>query len=77
MSKPTITRNEYLQVLGLLQLSLYHYNMLVDITKAVAVITGEENDGFDYYGHVSDTVWSGNQVSADEMLHIMEIKVSE
>ena len=63
-----LKKTDYYKVVGLLALADGHRRAMEDITKALVEITGEKADpsGSDYYGHVSDAVWSG--YSADEML---------
>jgi hypothetical protein len=63
-----LKKQDYYKVVGLLALADGHRRAMDDIIKAMVEIVGEKPDpaGSDYYGHVSDAVWSG--YSADEML---------
>jgi hypothetical protein len=67
--KPTITRNEYLQLVGLLTVAKRHTAMLREIIPAVREIIGEQDDR----GHSEDAVWG--DYSPEELLEKMEITV--
>ena len=72
----TITKNQYLQLVGLLALAGRHMAMLKSISEAALSITGEEKDGTpSTYGHTFDAVWDDNRRDADALLTRLEIKV--
>lgn len=76
----TITKFQYLQLLGLFTLAKNHYRFLEEITETVAEITKTQNDhdsGYPYYGHVSDAIWSGDDMGLDEMLRKLAISVKD
>jgi hypothetical protein len=70
-----ITQEEYFSLVGLLTLAKVHNDALEKIEKAIVKITGENNDGYSYYGHSSDAVM--NNYSADELLDKLDIKVKD
>lgn len=77
-NKKTITRDDYLRLVGLLTLARDHNRVLRDIEHSVAGLVGAEDDssgGSSYYGHASDAVYS--DYTADEMLGRLEITVEE
>lgn len=67
----TITKSEYLQLIGLLKVAEGYNAMLRSVAEAVRLITGEEDD----LGHSSDAVYSDS--SADELLKKLGITVEE
>jgi hypothetical protein len=71
----TITRPEYLQLIGLLALAQRHNAMLNEIAEAIRAITDErDRDGApNYSGHSFDAVWS--DYSADDLLRKLDISV--
>jgi hypothetical protein len=69
MAKKTITKNERLQLVGLLALATKHNAFIGALKDAAYEITGEEDD----CGHTSDAIYS--DYSADELLRKLEIKV--
>lgn len=76
-TKTSITRDEYLQLLGLKTLSK-EYNKILDLlTNAVQRITGEldHNGNPEKSGHNSDFIFGDREL--DDMLRILEIKVIE
>lgn len=66
----TISRNEYLQLLGLKTLAIKHNKDLESIRQAMIEITAEEDE----QGHTADTVWD-NEQTVDTMLFNLEIEV--
>lgn len=77
MPKTTITRNEYLQLVGLLTLAKRHCAALTDIAQACVAITDERDDDGDLMdnGHTFDAVWS--EGDADDLLRKLELTVAE
>jgi hypothetical protein len=68
--KIEITRNEYLQLVGLKTIAMMYYRRMKDVEEAVIAITGEE----DKHGHACDFVWDEN-ITVDALLEKMEITV--
>jgi hypothetical protein len=66
----TITRNEYLKMVGLLGLAGHHNRALRDIVKALREITGEEEE---VGGHTDDAVWGDED--AEYLLTRLQIEV--
>ena len=73
----TITKNQRLQLIGLLVLAGKHMKMLESISESVVEITGEkEKDGTpSTCGHTNDAIWDENRRDADALLERLEIKV--
>jgi hypothetical protein len=73
----TITKNQHLQLVGLLTLAGRHMKMLRSISESALSITGEkEDDGTPATcGHTSDAIWDDNQRDADALLERLKIKV--
>lgn len=62
-NKTTITRAEYLQLVGLRASAIRHVGQLKELVLAAVEITGEyeDRDGVrrpEKYGHASDLIWS-------------------
>lgn len=70
----TITRSEYLQLLGLDALARKHNAALHDILEAMEEITGEAGTDRAGEGHCADLVWSEN-LTVDEQLPKLGITV--
>jgi hypothetical protein len=67
--KASITRTEYLQLLGLLTVAKRHTAMLRELIPAVREILGQQEDR----GHADDAVWG--DYSIEELLEKMEVTV--
>jgi hypothetical protein len=67
----TITRGQYLQLLGLQTLAKQHWSAINDIEKAALEITKEDND----IGHTMDMMADSRNI--DDGLRILGIKVEE
>ncbi len=70
----TITQEEYLQVQGLMFLAKQNYTLFQSLEKALGKLLSEKPDSSGYYGLVSDAVW-GNDISADQLIEMLEITV--
>lgn len=68
----TITRNQYLQLVGLITLGKHHRTLLESIEKAAREITGESEEGG---SHSDDMIWADRGI--DDGLRILEIEVIE
>ncbi|MBW3624083.1 MAG: hypothetical protein KY468_11805 [Armatimonadetes bacterium] len=74
----TISRNEYLQLVGLQTLAANHNRQLREIEKAAYAITGEGDLSEDYLGgHTSDAMYDTDNISVDDLLRRLEITVEE
>lgn len=73
-NQQTITRTEYLTLVGLLALLPRHKEAIEDIERAAASIVGIEVDPSGYASQVSDMTWDRNP-SADALLRQLDIKV--
>ena len=71
--KKTITRNEYLQLLGLFVLGKEHSDRIKDIDRSAARILEVELEYNNYSGYVGDELYGDCNV--DNMLRKMEISV--
>lgn len=73
----TITRAQYLQLVGLHALAAHHIKAMDDLTMAALAITQErDGDGeLDQRGHTNDLIWHSRTL--DEGLKIMGITVEE
>jgi hypothetical protein len=73
----TISKNQHLQLVGLLTLAGRHMKMLESISEAALSITGEkEKDGTpSTCGHTNDAIWDENRRDADALLERLKIKV--
>jgi hypothetical protein len=72
-SRRTITEEEYVKLVGLLTIAAEHNRALDTIARAVAGITGDDDDGYGYFGCSSDAV-SGNH-DARSLLSVLDIDV--
>lgn len=71
--KTEISRDEYLQLWGLLALAKHHEEALTEIERAACAITGEEIQ----MGHTSDHVYGASgDWSADRLLEVLGITVA-
>lgn len=71
-TKTTITRAEYLQLVGLMALAERHNEKLKDIAVCALDLTGESDD----MGHTYDAVYSG-EYDADGLLQRLGITVED
>lgn len=72
----TITKAEYLQVVGLLTLSKMHNERLTEIIAALEKTTGEGD--LEYMpGHCSDAATGQHDYNADALLSRLDITVAE
>lgn len=62
--------------MGLLGLAKDSYARLVKIEKTIAEILKEEKE-LGGYGHISDTIWGGEEMNVDDLLDLMEIKLNK
>ncbi len=74
-SKTSITRSEYLQLLGLRKLAESYTETLNQLVVIGQKITGElDSRGKpEYYGHLSDSIFGDRGI--DEMLSLLELNV--
>ena len=56
--KTEITKKEYLTAYALLHLAHEKINELRNFEGSLASVLGVEDDGSDYFGHVSDAIYS-------------------
>lgn len=70
--KDTLTRAEYLQLLGLLTLAKRHYMTIESISHAAQALTGEDNQ----HGVTDEAVWTGD-VDVDALLVKLGMTVEE
>lgn len=75
MSEKTISREDYYKLHGLLALAQQHNRALDAIARAAGEITGEEDDGYGYFGCTSDEV-NEPSPSADSLLRKLNISVA-
>ena len=78
-TKPTISGDDYLRLVGLLTLAHDHNRVLNDIRRSAVAITGEYDDsdfGSEVYGHTGDAVYDDNGGSADALLRKLGIAVA-
>ncbi len=66
----TITKNQYLQLVGLMTLGRKHNEMCREIEKAACEITGE-----DVAGHTVDMMYGDREL--DEGLKLLGVQVAE
>jgi hypothetical protein len=69
VKKERLTKQEYLQLIGLLVLGKKHMDTLQDIIKAIGEVTGDGPDG-----HCADAVYSN--YDADLLLEKLDIEFS-
>jgi hypothetical protein len=72
MPKERISRNEYLQLVGLLTVSRRHVRLIQEIAAAIGEVVGDPNDNEG--GWIGDAVWDANP-DVDQMLERMKITV--
>lgn len=70
-SKKTLTRSEYLHVLGLFTIAREYHKMVDDCERAIEEIVGYKGVGGSHFG---DEIYGGND-SLDSLLKRLEIKV--
>lgn len=66
----TITRSEYLQLVGLMALAQRHNQALRELDEAARGITHEERDG-----HTSDAIYDAFSLGVDDLLRRLKIAV--
>ncbi len=72
--KAIISKEEYLQLIGLLTLARQHKKMVDDLEKAMKEITGEDND---FSAMSGDYIWeAGRGESVKDLLKDLKIKVN-
>lgn len=74
-TKEEVTREEYLQLEGLLVLAKRHSEALADIEIALAKLLGMKGEAGDYFGHVSDGIYNG--YTAPDLLRRLGIDLPE
>lgn len=73
MKKEIITRNEYLQLVGLVTIADQHYRQQREIERAMLEITGAEEDG-----HITDLLYSDEGIPGlDQALKWLNIAVEQ
>jgi hypothetical protein len=72
----TISRTDYLKLVGLMTLAAGYSAKLRDIERAAAEITGEPDQGSGYYGHTSDTAHD-REPDVDYLLERLGITVDD
>lgn len=72
-TKATITRDEYLQLTGLLVLAERHYTRLQEIQRAASDLIGESFAD----ASVGDAIYGDENFSADDILRKCGITVEE
>jgi len=73
--RETITKKEYLQVVGLMTLALKYTHTLEECETAIAEVLGVEKDSGSY-GHVSDAIYAYDG-DVDGMLKRLGIGVNK
>ena len=68
--RKAITKNEYLQLIGLMTIARQYYKKQADCEQAMADIF--ESD--ETYGHWTDAIWDGATV--DNLLKRMKVEVA-
>lgn len=76
MTSKTITRSQYLQLLGLKTLAEQHNRKLEDIIQAVADIVDGRGEKGDIDGNVDDMVYS-SVIGVDDLLQKLEISIAD
>lgn len=69
----TISKHDYYSAVGLGQLAKDKNAELKTIEEALAKLMGVEDEGYGYYGHVSDFVYNDSDIKT--LLKNLEIKV--
>ncbi len=79
MAKVTISRNEYLQLVGILTLARQKERLVNELGCAAhELLTGERvNESNDMDGRISDEIWGYGEGNADRLLKQMKIAVEE
>lgn len=75
--KTHISLEDYYRLVGLLTVAKQHNEALAVISRAAAEITGEQDDGYGYYGVTSDFIGGDGMYSADALLKQIEISVDD
>lgn len=70
--KTTITKNEHLQLIGLLTLAERHNQRLTDIQEAVNELFGTKDDD-----HVNEAVWGDQEFQPEQLLERLKIQVED
>ncbi|MGI4789230.1 MAG: hypothetical protein ACRYFS_10330 [Janthinobacterium lividum] len=75
--KTSISRNDYLRLLGLLTLAKDHNKALSALQRSAEEITGETGDGTESgnYGHTADAIYDEGSNSIDALLRKLGITV--
>jgi hypothetical protein len=74
MRKETITRAEYLQLLGLSLMASQHDQKMRDIRDSIYELLGTSEDD-DKHSHVSDLLWGGDYMNVDRLLKGLNIRL--
>jgi hypothetical protein len=74
MAKRTISRSEYLQLVGLLALSNDLTRQLKALERAAGELLREQPDDNGYYGHIGDEIYDRTP-SADALLKRLGIAI--
>lgn len=70
-----ISKEKYYQIVGLLTLCKSYTKKIDDITRTLAEIVNEPDDGGSYFGHVSDCIYEDDPVNY--LLDRLDIEVKE
>lgn len=73
MSKDTITRQEYHQLVGLLALAEKHIQKVEDIHDVARDITGEDDD----FGFTGEAIYEPSRRDADGLLGRLGVEVED
>lgn len=74
--RDAITREDFYKIHGLMALANEHVRELQVIERALAGLVGEEGDGSNYFGYVSDEVWTASG-SATDILRAYKLEVED
>ena len=77
--KPSLTKNEYLMLVGLLTLAKSHHDRLLELEKAIVEHLGGHWRDFtdDVMNRVSDAIYEGGEVDPDRLLERLDIVVED
>jgi len=77
MKKTTITESERLQLIGLFTVAESLTRQLAAVERAAGELLGVENDDHNYYGHLSDAIYSDGPIGVDGLLTKLGVTVAE
>jgi hypothetical protein len=70
-----ISKATYIQVVGLLAVAKEQHKAMSETEKALAAVLGVEGDELDYFGHVSDAVWT--DYAPKQLLKKLELRIGK